>query len=113
MTPDDFRALALAFPETLEGAHMDHPDFRVAGKVFASLHPKEPWGMVKLIPEQQRLRIKAEPAVFIPCNGAWGARGATYIVLKKAKKASVRLALMDAWRNTAPKSLAAQFEAGR
>ena len=112
LTLNDFRALALGFPESAEGAHMDHPDFRVRGKIFATLHPKEPWGMVKLNPEQQKRWLKAEPGVFMPVNGTWGARGATYIVLKKARKPSVRLALMEAWRNTAPKSLAAEFESG-
>ena len=113
MTPDAFRGLALGFPESAEGSHMDHPDFRVRGKIFATLHPKEPWGMVKLNPEQQGRYTKSEPAVFAPVNGAWGARGATYIVLKLAKKESVRRALMEAWRNAAPKSLVRDFEAAK
>jgi hypothetical protein len=111
LSPDQFRALALALPETAEGSHMDHPDFRVAGRTFASLHPKEPWGMVKLTPEQQARWLKAGPSAFAPVNGAWGRAGATYIILKAAKKTSARLALMEAWRNTAPKKLAEQFEA--
>jgi hypothetical protein len=110
LTRDDFRALALGLPESVEGSHMDHPDFRVRGKVFASLHPKEEWGMVKLTPEQQKIRVEAEPEMFVPVSGAWGARGATYVVLKKAKKPSVRLSLMDAWRNTAPKPLIQALE---
>ncbi len=113
MTPDAFRALALGFPETSEGSHMDHPDFRVRGKIFATLHHKEPWGMVKLTPEQQGRWAAAEPAVFVPVPGGWGLRGATYIVLKAAKKGLVRRALMEAWRNTAPKKLAVEFESGR
>ena len=113
MTPNEFRALALGFPETVEGSHMDHPDFRVRGKIFATLHPKEPWGMVKLTPEQQGRWMEAEPKVFVPVKGGWGARGATHVVLKAAKKASVRRALMEAWRNTAPKRLVEEFEAGR
>ncbi len=92
---------------------MDHPDFRVRGKIFATIHPKEPWGMVKLSPEQQGAFVGAEPGVYFPVNGAWGARGATYVILKKAKKQSVRLALMEAWRNTAPKTLVREFESER
>jgi hypothetical protein len=54
MTTADFRRLALALPETAEHAHMDHPDFRVRGKIFATLgYPAQGWGRVKLTPEQQ------------------------------------------------------------
>ena len=52
MTADEFRGLALDLPEAVEGAHMGHPDFRVGGKIFASLGPDEAWGMVKLPPDQ-------------------------------------------------------------
>jgi predicted DNA-binding protein (MmcQ/YjbR family) len=48
MTADESRELALSLPETVESAHMDHPDFRVGGKIFATLGPKEAWGMVKM-----------------------------------------------------------------
>lgn len=113
VTRDAFRALALALPESVEGSHMDHPDFRVRGKVFATLHPKHPWGMVKLAPGQQERYVRAEPEVFTPVNGAWGARGATYIVLKGARKQSVRTALMDAWRSIAPRALVDEFETRR
>ena len=50
MTADEFRRLALSLPEAVESSHMDHPDFRVAGKIFATLGPDETWGMVKLTP---------------------------------------------------------------
>ncbi len=63
MTQDDFRAIALALPEALEGAHMGHADFRVRGKIFASLGwPDADWGMVKLTPEEQALLVEAEHA---------------------------------------------------
>ena len=55
MTPSEFRRLALSFPETEERAHMDHPDFRVAGKIFATLgYPEEGWAMVKITPVEQK-----------------------------------------------------------
>ena len=113
MSPDRFRGLALSLPETTEHAHMDHPDFRVRGRIFATLHPKEPWGMVRLTPVQQRHYARSAPKSFVPVNGAWGARGATYVVLRHASAASVRRALLDAWRNTAPRTLVEQFESGR
>src|SRR5437879_11227466 len=59
MTPNDFRHLALSFPETEERAHMDHPDFRVGGKIFATLgYPEDGWAMVKLTPLEQEMFIK-------------------------------------------------------
>jgi len=104
MTPDDFRSLALSFPETVEHAHHDHPDFRVRGKVFATLgYPEHGWAMVKLAPEQQHNFVEAWPAVFAPVVGAWGRRGATSIRLIAARKTVVRRALAAAWRNVAPK----------
>jgi hypothetical protein len=112
MTADDFRSLALGFPETEERAHMDHPDFRVRGKIFATLgYPERGWAMVKLAPEQQHNFVEAFPAAFAPVTGAWGRGGATSVRLKAAHKAVVRRALSAAWRNTAPKSAVARFDA--
>jgi len=72
---------------------MDHPDFRIVGKVFATLgYPDENWGMVKLTPEQQHAFIKSNGA-FRPCNGVWGQRGATNIHLASAKKSQMKNAL--------------------
>jgi len=111
VTPAEFRRIALSFPEAAESAHQDHPDFRVGGKVFATLgYPEEGYGMVKLPPKQQVFFIEAEPDVFAPAKGAWGLRGATVVHLRAAKKTSLRRALAAAWRNTAPKRLAAQFD---
>ena len=109
MTAKDFRALALSLPETEERKHMDHPDFRVAGKIFATLgYPDKTRGMVKLMPEEQHYFSKDYPEAFIPLRGAWGRRGATSVVLKEAKKPVLRRAIEAAWRNTAPKRLISQ-----
>lgn len=105
MRPDDFRRLALALPETLESEHMDHPDFRVGGKIFASLGPANDWGMVKLTPQKQAEVVRASPEVFEPAQGAWGARGYTRVWLAKARKSPVEDALLFAWRLTAPKKV--------
>jgi hypothetical protein len=106
MTAADFRKLALALPEAEERAHMDHPDFRVGGKIFATLgYPDKTCGMVKLSPEEQHYFSRAEPEVFIPVKGAWGRRGATTVHLKPAKKETLSKAIQAAWRNTAPKRL--------
>ena len=106
MTARDFRKIALSLPETEERAHMEHPDFRVAGKIFATLgYPDKSRGMVKLSPEDQHYFSKDFPEVFVPVKGAWGRRGATSVHLKPAKKDVVTRAIQAAWRNTAPKRL--------
>jgi hypothetical protein len=106
MTPAAFRKLALSHPETEEGQHMNHPDFRVASKIFATLgYPDKTRGMVKLSPEDQHYFSRDYPAVFIPVKGTWGRRGATSVQLKTAKKDVLAKAIQAAWRNTAPKRL--------
>jgi len=106
MTTNDFRRLALSLPETEERAHMSHPDFRVAGKIFATLgYPDKTRGMVKLSPEEQHEFSKDYPETFTPVKGAWGRRGATSVNLKAAKKEIMGKAIAAAWRNTAPKRL--------
>jgi hypothetical protein len=114
MTDDSFRRLALTMPEAREAGHMGHPDFRVGGKVFATLgYPNERWAMVKLTPEQQEAFVAADPAAFAPVKGGWGRQGATSVLLARAKVASLRTALMAAWRNVAPARLAQQIELNR
>lgn len=109
MTIDEFRTMALSLPETLEAAHMGHPDFRVRGKIFATLgYPAVGWGVVKLTPPQQKRLVDAEPVVFVPAKGAWGRQGMTSVHLRAARKTTVRDALAAAWTNTAPKPLARQ-----
>jgi hypothetical protein len=111
MPADGFRRLALALPEAIESAHMAHPDFRVGGKIFATLgYPDAGHGMVKLTPEQQELFMRVAPAVFAPSNGAWGRAGSTIVDLKRVRAPILRDALAAAWRNTAPKRLAAKLD---
>ncbi len=109
MTASEFRRIALSLPETIEAIHMGHPDFRVAGKIFATLgYPAYGWGMVRLTPEQQDFVVRAQPTAFMPVKGAWGQRGVTNVRLRAARKSAVREALMIAWSNRAPKRLARQ-----
>ena len=109
MTADEFREIALSFPEAEERSHMDHPDFRVSGKIFATLSPDSTQGMAKLTPEQQQNFLRTEPTSFTPAAGAWGTRGATMITLATANEDAVREALRHGWRNTAPKSLLKRY----
>lgn len=105
MTVADFRRIALSLPAAVESAHMGHPDFRVSGKIFATLLPRDDdhWGMVKLKPEQQREFIESHPGAFEPVSGGWDRKGATQIRLRAVDKATLRNALLTAWLNTAPK----------
>ena len=90
MTADQFRELALSLPGATEASHMDHPDFRVGGKIFATLAPGEVLGMVKLTPDQQGVFVRTEPANFYPVKGTWGIRGATYVRLESAVRGALR-----------------------
>jgi hypothetical protein len=106
MTAEEFRALALSLPEATEQSHMGHPDFRVRGKIFATVgHPDESRAMVKLLHDQQDALTRARPEVFSPVPGGWGRRGATYVALARLHEATALDALVMAWRNSAPKSL--------
>ena len=106
MTPAAFRKIALSLPETEERQHMNHPDFRVAGKIFATLgYPDKPRAMVKLSPEDQHNFTKDYPDAFIAIKGAWGRGGATSVVLKATQKDTLTKAIRAAWRNSAPKRL--------
>ena len=105
MTQDDFRRLALSLPDTAEAEHMHHPDFRVAGKIFATLaYPSDDLGMVKLTPEQQHEFLQRDGSAFVPVPGAWGRQGCTHERLRSAKKTIVREAMQLAWRNAAEKA---------
>ncbi len=99
-TEKDFRRIALGMKDAVEGAHMGHPDFRVNGKIFATLHNDRLWGMVKLSPEQQQTFVRQDPATFVPESGAWGRQGCTAVQLKSIDEETLGEALTLAWQNT-------------
>jgi len=107
MTIAEFRRIALSMPQATESAHMGHPDFRVKGKIFATLFSRDgdDWGMVKLKPDQQRRFVEANPGVFEPVWGGGGSGGATQMRLGAVDKKTLRDAMFTAWLNTAPKRL--------
>jgi len=108
-TPGDFRRIVLSLPQTEERKHMNHPDFRVAGKIFATLaYPNKQFGMVKLTPIQQEDFAASYPAAFKAVNGAWGRQGATSVLLAKITKRALKEAILAAWRNHAPSEIALQ-----
>ena len=105
MTAAEFRRLALSMPEAIEGAHMNHPDFRVGGKIFATLSPGEEYGVVMLSPEEQKEFVTMASKAFAPVKGAWGRSGSTRVELAAVKLAPLRKAMAAAWRRRAPKRL--------
>jgi hypothetical protein len=106
MTVAEFRRLALAFPGATEGSHMGHADFRVGGKIFATLgYPNTQLGAIMLSPVDQDLVLHSHPKAFAPAAGAWGKAGSTTVMLRIAPRKVVAAALESAWRRRAPKSL--------
>jgi hypothetical protein len=106
MTGADFRRIALTMPEATEGAHFGNADFRVDGKIFATLAlEKEGFGVLLLSPEQQAGMVEDAPELFSPVQGGWGRKGATRVCLAKVPPAILEAALRTAWRKRAPKRL--------
>ena len=98
VTGDDFRSLALSLAGATESSHMGHPDFRINGRVFATLHyPDKHWGMVKLSPEGQHGFAQTHPDAFVPVKGAWGRQGSTSVRLDVVEPAALEEALHLAW----------------
>ena len=97
MTADDFREIALSLDAVVESSHMNHPDFRANGRIFATLHTNDTYGMVKLTPAEQRELMRKHPKMFEPSAGAWGRQGCTNVRLAAASGAIVRGAVTLAW----------------
>ena len=101
-----FRELALSLPEATEGSHFGNADFRVGGKIFATLSlEKEGYGVLILTPEQQSGMVEDMPEVFSPVPGGWGKQGSTRVALAKVPADILEDALRTAWRRKAPKRL--------
>ncbi len=105
MTADDFRRLALTFPEAVEQSHMNHPDFRVGGRIFATLSADEEYGVLLLSPEEQTHYLAAEPAGFSSVPGGWGRKGSTRVHLDNVTGVILREAMTAAWKKRASKHL--------
>jgi len=113
MTQDDFRRIALGMKDTIESAHMGHPDFRVNNRIFATLRAdkeKRMIGMVILTPDQQQRFMEDAPKAFVPENGAWGRQGCTTVRLETVDEEVLGEAMTLAWRNRVEKSAAARPE---
>jgi hypothetical protein len=98
MDSNDFRDLALGFDDAEESAHMGAADFRVGGRIFATLaHEHLGFGNLMLSPELQQLLIAEAPEVFLPVAGGWGRQGATHICLAEATPQQLLRGLHLAW----------------
>lgn len=98
MTVDDFRRIALSLPGVEESSHMGAADFRVGGRIFATLAAqKQGYGNLLLDPEQQAAFVQELPGVFLPIPGGWGRNGATHVRLSAANEDLLEGALRTAW----------------
>ncbi|MGA7341509.1 MAG: MmcQ/YjbR family DNA-binding protein [Terracidiphilus sp.] len=99
MKAADFRRIALSLEGAEEGSHMGAVDFRVGGRIFATLASvKEGYGNLMITPELQAAFIADRPDLFLPIHGGWGRMGMTHIRLAVADEDSVRGALHTAWK---------------
>ncbi len=99
MTASDFRRIALSLDGAEESSHMGSPDFRVGGRIFATLASQtQGYGNLMLTPEQQADFVREMPELFLPVHGGWGRMGATHIRLAKATEDVLTGALRAAWR---------------
>lgn len=96
MTPAQFRALALAVEGATEGRHQSGPDFRLGGKIFASLQDAKGTAGLRLTPDEQALVLQNAPGAFHPASGAWGRQGWTVVTLSEATVGVVREAVARA-----------------
>jgi len=105
MTAADFRRIALSLEGAEEGSHMGSPDFRVGGRIFATLaSQKQGYGNLVLTPEQQAEFVEEQPDVFVPIAGGWGRMGMTHIRLAVTNEDVLAGALRTAWRLRAEKN---------
>ena len=99
MTAEDFRRIALSLEGAEEGSHMGSADFRVGGRIFATLAAvAQGYGNLMLTPEVQAQFVTEAPEIFVPIHGGWGRMGATHIVLTKASGDVLAGALETAWK---------------
>jgi hypothetical protein len=99
MNTADFRRIALSLEGAEEGSHMGAADFRVGGRIFATLaSAKEGYGNLMITPELQAAFIADRPDLYLPVRGGWGRMGMTHIRLAVADEDSLRGALRTAWK---------------
>ncbi|MBN9052397.1 MAG: hypothetical protein BGO06_04095 [Shinella sp. 65-6] len=106
MISDDLITMALGMPGARESAHFGKRDFRVGEKVFMTL-PEPGRAVLKFTRDQQSLALETDPGLCAPVPGGWGQKGWTSLYFDDADGERVRALIGTAWRNVAPKKLAA------
>src|SRR5580692_10748975 len=105
MTANDFRRIALSLEGAEEGSHMGAADFRVGGRIFATLASQQQgYGNLMLTPERQAEFVAEQPDIFVPIAGGWGKSGATHIRLSAANEDVLAGSLRTAWKLRIEKS---------
>ena len=105
MNANDFRRIALSLEGVEESSHMGQPDFRVGGRIFATLAAQaQGYGNLMLTLEQQTSFVEEMPEVFLPIPGGWGRMGMTHIRLAAATEDVLEGALRTAWKLRADKN---------
>jgi hypothetical protein len=108
MTLEEFAKMALSFPESIQASHFNTTDFRVNGRIFATLRPEKQCGVLLLARGDQALLRETSGEMFEPVPGSWGEKGSTFVILDHADPEMVRHAMAMAWKKAAPKSISAR-----
>lgn len=111
VSPELARTLALALPQASEGAHHGHPDFRVHGKIFATLRPADGVAVVKLPAVDQESLLAADPRAF--AANAWSKQGWLEVRLGAISPERLREVFEAAWCHVAPARLVSRHEEAR
>jgi len=113
MKAKDFRRIALSLEGAEERSHMGAADFRVGGRIFATLaHEKNGYGNLMLTPEQQAAFVEEMPDVFLPVHGGWGRNGATHVRLAAVSEDVLEGALRTAWKLRVEKNAKVGLKSG-
>lgn len=109
ISADEARALALSLPGAEERSHFETPDFRVRGKIFATLAGPDRM-VVRIDPSDQAVLLAAELETFSACPGAWGSKGWTIVQLDSVDPDVLRDLVVESWRRLAPKKVVAAYD---
>jgi len=114
MTAKEFRRIALSLEGAEEGSHMGSVDFRIGGRIFATLAAvKQGYGNLMITPGQQQAFVEELPDVFLPVQGGWGRNGATQVRLAEVNKDVLEGALRAAWKLRVQKNAATHRTRGK
>lgn len=97
------RQIALSLAGTTEALHFDRAAFKVK-RIYATMPPDGLTANLKLMPDEQELKVLLAPEAFRPVHNAWGRQGWTSAVLSNLTEAELRAALEMAYAHALPKA---------